>query len=106
MMWTLISIPYHSRKRLRLLIKAEWCMHASVREALTVSDNSLSPVRHQAITRINADFFSTEHPGTNVSEIKNEKQRFELINFEMSSAKCRPFRLDLDALSHIICNFL
>ena len=51
-------------------------IYASVHWAGIGSDNGLSPVRHQAITWTNADFWSIGHLGTNFNEI-----RIEIWNF-------------------------
>ena len=69
----------------------------SLKYASIGSDNGLSPVRRQAIIWGNAGSLSFEPLGINFSEIYNNIQQFSFKNttLEISSAKCRPFCLDL-----------
>ena len=66
-----------------------------------VSDNGLSPGRHQAIIWTNAGILLFEPLGTNFSEIVIEIQTFSLkkIRLKMSSAKRQPFCLGLNVLT-------
>ena len=41
--------------KLEELVEAKWCIYASVNKTTVVSDNGLSPVRHQAIIWTSAD---------------------------------------------------
>ena len=67
------------------------------------SDNGLSPGRRQAIIWTNAGILLIGPLGTNFSEILNKIQTFSLkkIRLKMSSAKCCPFRLGLNVLTHL-----
>ena len=81
-------------------------MYASVNWTSIGSGNGLSPVRGQAITRINSDLLSTECLGTNFNEIwtKIRKFSFTEMRVKLSSAKWRPFCLGLDVqytLTHL-----
>ena len=62
------------------------------------SDNGLSPGRRQAIIWNNAGLLLIEPLGTNVSEISIGIQTFSFkkMQLKMSSAKWRPYCLDLD----------
>ena len=66
------------------------------------SDIGLSPGRRQAIIWNDAGIFLIGPLGTNFSEILIELQTFSLkkIRLKMSSAKCRPFCLGLNVLTH------
>ena len=66
------------------------------------SDNGLSPGRRQVIIWNIAGIMLIRPLGTNFSEILIEIQTFSLkkIRLKMSSAKCRPFCLGLDVLTH------
>ena len=66
------------------------------------SDNGLSPRRRQVIIWTNAGMLLIGPLGTNFSEILIKIQIFSLkkIHLKMSSAKCRPFCLGLNVLTH------
>ena len=67
-------------------------------------DNGLSPNRHQAITKTNADLLSIGHPGTNLREILIDMIKISLkkMRLKMSSAERRPFcvGLNVSKLTH------
>ena len=65
------------------------------------SDNGLSPGRRQAITWTNVGILLIGPLGTNFSEMLIEIHTFSFkkIHLKMSSAKWRPFCLDLNVLS-------
>ena len=65
------------------------------------SDNGLSPERRQAIIWTNAGILLIGPLGTNFSEISIGIQTFSFkkMHFKMSSAKWRPFCLDLNVLT-------
>ena len=62
------------------------------------SHNGLSPDRHQTIIWTNARILLIRTLGTNFSEILNEIQKFSFkkMHLKISSAKWRPFCLDLN----------
>ena len=66
------------------------------------SDNGLSPGRHQAIIWTNAGVLLIGPLGINFSEIliKIKTFSFKKMHLEMSSAKWRLFRLDLNELTY------
>ena len=66
------------------------------------SDNGLSPGRCQAIIWTNAGILLIGLLGTNLSEILIEIDTFSFkkMHLKMSSAKCRPFCLGLNVLTH------
>ena len=66
------------------------------------SDNGLSPDRRQAITWTNAGLLLIGPLGTNFSEILIEilSFSFKKRRLNVSSAKRRPFCLDLNVLRH------
>ena len=68
--------------------------------ASIISDNGLSPGRHQAIIWTNAGILLIGPLGTNVSEILIEIHTFSFkkMHFKMSSGKWRPFCLGLNVL--------
>ena len=77
--------------------------HICVRKpTITGSDNGLSPGWRQAIIWTNAGMLLIWPLVTNFSEMLSEIQTFWLkkIHFKMSSAKCCPFRLGLNVLTH------
>ena len=77
--------------------------HICVSELTTIgSDNGLSPDRRQAIIWTNAGILSIGPLRTNFSEILIETQTFssKKIRLKVSSAKWRPFRLDLNVLTY------
>ena len=65
-------------------------------EATTDSDNGLSPVLCQAITKINAELLSTEPVGTNLNEILInlnsfcQENIFENVISKMAAILSRP----------------
>ena len=63
--------------------------YASVNRVSVVSDNGLSPIRHQAIIRTNAGIVLVEHFGTNFCEILIEILSFSFtkMRLKVSSAK-------------------
>ena len=67
-------------------------------------DNGLSPGRRQAIIWTNAGLLLIRHLGTNFSEILIRIQifSFKKMHMKMSSAKWRPFCLDLNVLNYTI----
>ena len=67
---------------------------------ITGADNSFSPGRRQAIIWTNDDILLTGPLGTNFSEILSEIHAlsFTKIHLKTSSAKWRPFCLDLNVL--------
>ena len=71
------------------------------------SDNGLSPERRQAIIWTNAGILLIGPVGTNFNEILIEIQTFSLnkIRLKMSSAKCCSFRLGLNVLSLVTCQW-
>ena len=81
-------------------IEVWWRKNASVNQATTSSYNGLSPVRRQNITEINSDLLTELQSGTNSSDIWIIIQSLSLkrINFNLTSAKCRPFCLCLNML--------
>ena len=70
-------------------MEAEWRIYASVNYTIMVSDDGLSPGRHQAIIWTNAGILLGEHSGTNSSEIIIEIEIFSFTNLHLkvSSAK-------------------
>ena len=64
------------------------------------TDNRLSPGRHQAIIGTNAGILFIRNLGRSFTEIKSEIHTFSFkkIHLKMSSAKWRPFCLDLNVL--------
>ena len=70
------------------------------KQTIIGSDNGLSPGRHQAICWTNAEILLIGTLGTNFSEILIGIQifAFKKIHLKMSSAKWRPFCLDLNVL--------
>ena len=76
-------------------------MYVWVSYATIESDNGLPPVRQQAIIETNAGLLIIRPLGRNLCEILIKKSKtisFKKIHLKMSSAKCRPFPLDLDML--------
>ena len=69
------------------------------------SDNGLSPGQHQAIIWTNAGIFLIQTLRTNFSEILSKIHAFSFkkMHLKMSSAKCRPFCLDLNVLMGVYC---
>ena len=69
---------------------------------IIVSDNGLSPSRHQAIIWTNAGILLIRPLGTNFNEILIEIHTFSFkkMHSKMSSAKRRPFSLGLNVLKH------
>ena len=67
---------------------------------IIVSDNGLSPRRHQAIIWTNAGILLIGPLGTNLNEILVEidKFSFKKMHLKMSSGKWRPFCLGLNVL--------
>ena len=63
-------------------------------------DNGLSPGRREVIIWTNTVILFIRPRGTNFNKIAIEIQMFSLkkMRFKMSSAKCCPFRLDLNVL--------
>ena len=59
--------------KLRILIKAGWCLFASVK---LDQDNGLSPVQHQVIIWTNADIMSITFYRTYFDKILFEIQKF------------------------------
>ena len=77
-------------------------MHICVSDLTIIgSDDGLSPSRRQAIIWTNAGILSIGPLGANFSEILIEIHTFSLKKMDLKtlSAKCRPFRLDLNLLS-------
>ena len=71
-------------------------LHAYMRQTLwSATGNALSLVRRQVIIWTNANSFAVWSLGTNFSKttIKIHKFSFKKMHFNMSSAKCQPFRL-------------
>ena len=68
-------------------------IYASVNRVSIGSDNSLSPIRREAIILTNAGSLSTGTLKTNVSEILIKVQNFSFtkMHLKISSAKWRPF---------------
>ena len=73
------------------------------KQTIIVSDNGSSPGRRQAIIWTNAGILLIGPLGTNFSEILIEILifPFKKIHLNMSSAKWRPFCLDLNALTDV-----
>ena len=73
---------------------------AYMHRLIIVSGNGLSPVRCQAITRINDDLLSIGHLETNFSEIVFEiiTSSIKELRLNMSSGKWQPFCLGLNVL--------
>ena len=71
------------------LIEAEWCIHASVNDAIIVSDNGLPHVWCQAIIWTNAGLLLIGPLGSNNSEflIKLQQFSYKEIHLKMMSAK-------------------
>ena len=67
---------------------------------IIVSDNGLSPDRHQAIIWTNAGILLIGPPGTNFNEILIEIHMFSFkkIHLKMSFGKWRPFCLSLNGV--------
>ena len=72
-----------------------------VKLTIIAPDNGLSPKRRQAIIWTNAGILLIGPLGTNVSEILIGIQTFSFkkMHLKMSSAKWRPFCLDLNVLT-------
>ena len=72
------------------------------------SDDGLSPVRPQAITRTNADLLSIGPLGTNFGEIGIKMQKLLMIKMasENVSAKWRPFCPGEDEFDCDICDVI
>ena len=70
---------------------------------IIISDNGLSPGRHQAITWTNDGILIIGPLGTNFSEslIGIQTFSFKKIHLKMSSAKWRPLWLGLNVLKHV-----
>ena len=70
---------------------------------IIVSDNGLSPGRHQAIIWTNAGILLIGPLGTNSSEIAIRIQifSFKKMHLKMASTKRRPFCLGLNVLTHL-----
>ena len=66
------------------------------------SDNGLAPSRCQAITWTNAGIVLIQSTATNFREILREILTFSFkkMHLKISSAKCRPFWLSLNVLTH------
>ena len=73
---------------------------------IIVSDNGLSPGRHQAIIWINDGILLIGPLRTNFSEILIEIYTFSFtkIDWKMLSGKCRPFCLSLNVLMCLHCD--
>ena len=87
-----------------LTLEAGWRIYASVNYTNTGSDNSLSPVRPQAITWTNAGILSIDPLGTNFSDILIEIQvfSFKKMQTKMSSAKMTVILSGLKCAKHAI----
>ena len=83
------------------LIEAEWCIYASINQAIIGSDNGLLPGRHHTIIWTNARILLIVPQGTNFSEILIEILTLSLkkMHLKVSSAKWRPFCLGLSVLN-------
>ena len=78
--------------------------HICVVKLTTIgSDNGLSPGRRQAIIWTNAGILLIGPLGTNFTEflIGIQTFSFKKMHLKMSSAKCRPFSLGLNVLTHL-----
>ena len=78
-------------------------MHICISKLTIIgSDNSLWPIRHQAIIWTNVGLLLIQTLGTNFSEILSEIHTFSLkkIHLKMLSAKWRLFHLGLIELIH------
>ena len=96
-MWKLLVRGYHLSRITR------WgrVTHICVSEVtIIVSDNGLSPGRHQAIIWNNAGILLIEPLGTNFSGILIEIHTFSFkkMHLKMSSGKWRPFCLGLNVI--------
>ena len=82
------------------LTEAEWCIYASVNQAIKISDNGWLPSRRQDIIWTNDDLLLIRPSRTSFSEILIEIQIFSLkkIHLKMSSAKWQPYCLGLSVL--------
>ena len=110
----MVTQPSNYKWRCREII---WCtntlthwgrvMHLCISKLTNIaSHNGLSPGRRQAIIWNNAGILLIGPLGTNISEILIEIQTFSLkkIRLKMLSAKCRPFCLGLNVLTHKCIN--
>ena len=116
-----IGIQILSFKKMRLkMSSAEWgpfCLGLNVlthwgrlthicvsKVTIIVSDNGVSPGRHQAIIWNNAGILLLESLGTNFSGIVIEIHTFSFkkIHLKMSSGKWRPFCLGLNLLMYAV----
>ena len=77
-----------------------WVMHICVSKVTIVSDNGLSPGRHQAIIWNNAGILLIGPLGTNFTGILIEIHTFSFkkMHLKMSSGKWRPFCICLNVL--------
>ena len=78
--------------------------HICVVKLTTIgSDNGLSPGRRQVIIWTNAGILLIGPLGTNFTEflIGIQTFSFKKMHLKMSSAKCRPFSLGLNVLTHL-----
>ena len=75
------------------LISPKCRIYASVNRVSNVSDNGMSPIRHQAIIWTNTGLLAIGPLGTNFSEILIKIQNFSFtkMHLKISSAKWRPF---------------
>ena len=73
------------------------------KQSIIVSDNGLSPVRHQAIIWTNAGILLIGPLGTNFSEILIKLLRFSFtkMHLKVSSVKWWPFCLSLNMLIYV-----
>ena len=87
------------------LIEVEWRIYIG---KLTIigSDNGLSPGRHQAFIRTNAENLLIRTLGTKSSEVLSKTHTFLIkkMHLKMSSEKWRPFCLGLNVLSDLGVN--
>ena len=83
-----------------------WITHIWVNKLTIIgSDNGLSPGRRQAIISTNAGILLIGTFGTNFNEILSEMNTFSFkkMHLKMSSAKWRPFCLNLNMLMYSLC---
>ena len=80
-------------------------LYCSMNLVIIGSDNGLSAVRCQAITRINADVLSIRPPGTKFIEISIKVRRFSLkkMHLKMSSAKMAAILPLPQCQNHVYC---
>ena len=87
-----IAIPiYHGRCGNHLFLLNHLPLmpdFASVNQISTDSDNSLSPIRHQAIIRTNAWLLSIGPLGTNFSEILIKIKNFSFMKMQLENIVC------------------